>query len=69
MKKTLVTIVSVMLVTSLLGACTHDEKHMGGIIGGGVVGGVVGGAVTGGSAVGVGVGAVGGAVVGHEMTK
>ena len=67
--KKYISIMSVILVTGILSACTTGQKQDASMVAGGVVGGVIGGAVTNGSPVGAAVGAIGGAVVGNKLAK
>ncbi len=73
MKKQLVTLVSVALLSSSLMACdgggyTVRNRDVGTVVGG-VGGGVLGSAVTGGSTAGTIAGTLGGAFVGRQIGK
>ena len=65
MRKIILSIVSVILATSLLCACTNRQV---GTTGGALLGGAVGYGVTG-SGVGAAVGAVGGGLVGNAVSR
>lgn len=68
MKKSLVTLATVLFAISLITACTQSERKDTGMVAGGVIGGVAGSALTGGSTAGTIVGAVGGGYVGRQLT-
>lgn len=65
MKKIIISIMTVIVATGLLCACTNKQM---GTVGGAALGGVVGSAVTGGSTAGTLVGAVGGGLIGNAVT-
>lgn len=66
MKKFITLSATVILISSLLIACTNREM---GTAGGAVVGGVAGNALTGGSTAGTIVGAVGGGIIGNQLSR
>jgi osmotically inducible lipoprotein OsmB len=66
MKKTLLTLATLLLITTLSTACTNQDV---GMVGGGVVGGAAGAALTHGSPIGAVVGAVGGGYVGSKLAQ
>lgn len=66
MKRMFTSLISIILITSALGACTNREM---GTAGGAVVGGLAGSALTGGSPIGTVAGAVGGGYIGHELSR
>ncbi len=66
MKKIMLSIFSVLLVATVLSACTNNEM---GTVGGAALGGAVGYGVTGGSGVGAAVGAVGGGLIGNAVSR
>lgn len=68
MKKILMSCLAIMMVASMLSACTQAERKNTGMAAGAVVGGVAGSALTGGSTAGTIAGAVGGAFVGRAVT-
>lgn len=67
MKKLILSIASLILVTFMLTACTSAQRKDSGMVAGGVLGGVAGSALTGGSTAGTIVGAVGGGYVGRQL--
>lgn len=72
MKKQLVTVTAIVLLSSSLLACTngyHVRNRDVGAVVGGVGGGVIGSAVTHGSAAGTIAGTLGGAFVGYQVGK
>lgn len=69
MKRQVITLAIVMLVTGAVVGCTSSERKDAGMVAGGVVGGVAGSALTGGSTAGTIVGAVGGGYVGRKLSN
>lgn len=65
MKKLTLSLITIMLATTLLCACTNKQM---GTVGGAALGGAIGYGVTGGSGVGTAVGAVGGGLVGNAVS-
>jgi uncharacterized protein YcfJ len=65
MKKSIILLCTLALVTTL-SACTRSDE---GLVAGGVGGAALGSVVTGGSALGTAVGAVGGAFVGQSIAR
>jgi osmotically inducible lipoprotein OsmB len=66
MKKILISIFAIILVTGSLCACTNRQM---GTVGGAAIGGIAGSALTGGSTAGTVVGAVGGGLIGNSMSR
>jgi osmotically inducible lipoprotein OsmB len=66
MKKILISIFAIILVTGSLTACTNRQM---GTVGGAAIGGIAGSALTGGSTAGTVVGAVGGGLIGNSMSR
>jgi osmotically inducible lipoprotein OsmB len=64
MKKFILSFIALVLMTSLLAACSNKDV---GMVTGGVLGGVAGSAITGGSTAGTIVGAVGGGYIGRQV--
>jgi len=69
MKKFFISCLAVILMASVLTACTTSQRKNTGMVAGGVVGGVAGSALTGGSTAGTIVGAVGGGYVGRQLAN
>lgn len=69
MKKSLITLATLILAVSLTAACTSSQRKDTGMVAGGVLGGVAGSALTGGSTAGTIVGAVGGGYVGRQLAN
>jgi len=65
MKKYLISMLSALMLSGLLVACTNKDM---GTVGGAALGGVAGNAITGGSTAGTVVGAVGGGLVGRSVS-
>ena len=69
MKKFIISCIAIILVSSLLTACTSSQRKDTGMVVGGVAGGVAGSALTHGSTAGTIVGAVGGGYIGRELSN
>lgn len=66
MKKLTLALITIILATSLMCACTNRQM---GTVGGAALGGVAGYGLTGGSGVGAAVGAVGGGLIGNAVSR